>query len=161
MANNNMTETQRKLKENEAERLKLVRTSHIECDHTSGDRIIPVSDYNGVIRNRDQYTPTTVIHPECGAIFETAVFTPQEVEKAFFTIESMCHQIKLLTGANMDASKKKEISNCMENLDALHNNLGPYYNSMVKALSKTDNKQKRQERQVGGFGVTSGMFGRG
>ena len=117
-----------------------------------------LSDYSGIVHNRQSYPDTAVIHPETEAIFDARVFNPKEVEEAFFRIESMCQQIKTFCPALND-NKKQELINCMDNLDALRNNLAPYYNSMVKALGNNDNKKQRSERQVGGIGITSAMFG--
>lgn len=153
---NDMT---KELEEIKLKTSQLHRSMHIECDHNHQGNVIPLNKYEGTIRNIEDYSDTTVIHPACGAIFETMAFTPKEVEAAFFRIESMCHQIKLLTGNNIDDAKKGEIVKCMEMLDSIHNTIGPYYNSMVKALAKGDQKQqKRQERNIGGIGITANML---
>lgn len=144
-----------KAREREAAALRRQRT--IECDH-SGSSLVPIKDYNGLIRDAKKYPQTTVIHPECGAIFDAKAFSEEEMFLALFTLESACHQIKVMTGSNMSQDNKRELVSMTEHLEYIGNELLPYYNSMVKALGKTETQQRRSDRKVGGVGISANLF---
>lgn len=137
----------------------LKRQRALECDHTSKGGVVPISQYKGFIRDANKYPATTVIHPDCGAIFDSEAFTKEKVFNAVFTLESMCHQIKLLTGANMKDKNREDLEMQQEYIEYLNNSLVPYYNSMVDALSSSNkNQQRRSERKIGGMGISSNLF---
>ena len=132
------------------------RRKIIESDFS--DKLTMLSEYTGLVSNRHEYPESAVIDPETQAIFDSRVFNPPEVAECFFRLESMCQQIKVFCPALND-TKKQELYNLMNNLDAIRNSLTPYYNSMVKALGNNNQKKQRNDRQVGGIGINSAMFG--
>lgn len=149
--------TVEQIRDREREVAALKRQRAIECDHNSGSGVVPITEYNGIIRDAKKYPQTTVIHPDCGAIFDVKTFSEEEMFSALFTLESACHQIKLLTGANMKEKNWKDLEAIIESLAFVGNDLLPYYNSMVKALGNNQ-QQRRSDRKVGGIGVSASLF---
>lgn len=158
MANRSATQYQKELKEIKLKEMEYVKKHQITCNHTGATVLL--SSYNGSVPNRQKYPKTTLIDEDCGAIFDSARFTPDDVDTAFFRIESMCHQIKLLTAGALDADRRDELESIMIKLDSVRTNLEPYYNSMVKALANSNNESKRrQDKQFGGIGISANTFG--
>ena len=146
------------LNEKRRETAALERQRMLECDHVGGKGIIPLDQYDGVVRNREKYPKTTVIHPDCGTIFDAKAFSKEDMEAAIFTLSSACHQIKMMTGSNMKEKNKENLIMIMESIEYLKTDLVPYYNSMVKALAKNNEKPQRSGRKVGGMGISSSQF---
>lgn len=145
----------------------LERQKVLECDHTDGV-LIPIDQYNGVIKNPPSSSPdkkitypkTSVVHQSCGAIFDAKQFSEQETFDAIFTLESMCHQIKTMTGDNMQEKNRDQLNTAMEFIEYLRTNLIPYYNSMAAALGRADKTKKNNsyDKKLGGIGITSSQF---
>ena len=144
------------------EKAMIEKEMRMKDDFLSGKEVVRLSDYPGIVKNRDDYPDTAVVHEieDTITIFDTRMYTKKEVNEAFFTIESMAHQIKYLTRGNLADEKKEELYNYMEQLEAIKIGLGSYYLSMCKALADKGgkNKPKQNNRQVGGIGINSSMF---
>lgn len=146
------------LRESEKRVAHLKRLRNLECNHTSRGGVVLLKEYNGFVRNAEKYPENAVIHPDCGAIFDATAFTKDQVSETFFRLESMCQQIKMLTAESLSEKNKEDLIKMMEYIEYLQGNLGPYYNSMVEALTKDKAKQARSDRKFGGIGVSANLF---
>lgn len=162
MAKNNMdaaiAAAERELKNKRREKAK-------HCDHNSGDKLIPLNEYNAryPIQDRSLYPDTAMVHPDCGTIFDGKQYTAKETFDTFFKAKSMIHQVKFLTNANntMPEDKLDELNMYLEAVENVEAAIRPFYNEMVKNLEKTENNSRRNKdnRQYGHIGIKASMYG--
>lgn len=139
------------------------RGKQMDCDHNTKEEVIKLSSYNsGSIQNRGWYPETCMICQHCGTIFNAETFDPKEVFNIFLNAQSLLQQIKFCTRANsnMDPEKLDSLNEMIAQLDNIRANVEPFYNDMVKALSKQDDKGgKKQKPRTGHIGINAGLYG--
>ena len=133
------------------------------CDHTSKSPCVMLNEFNDYpVQNRSWYTETTMIHPDCGTLFEARAFTPEEVHMIYFNALSIIHQIKYLTSANttMDKQKLDELNSMLAAQTNIMATLEPFYNEMTKNLAKQDkgNNNKNRRQKIGRIGVSASAY---
>ena len=95
MANNNIREEINKRRRELGE---YERQAKNECNHkdSRGSFLIPLSEFDGFIKDRNKYDDYDMICTDCGEIVSFRTFTPSEISFAVGTIRSMANQLKVL-----------------------------------------------------------------
>lgn len=163
MANNSVRNWDDEIARLNSERKKLEKHKAHGCDHNTKDPVVPLASFNGYqIPNRKWYTDSTMIHPECGTMFDAKAWTPEEVHMIFFNALSVFHQIKYVIGANtsMTQDKLEELNNLLAAQENIRDTIEPFYNEMVKNMSKADNDKNRNKnnRKIGRIGISAAAY---
>lgn len=161
MANQKKNARLERLKQLKLEELALKEQNKIEEDFITGG-FKNINDPEAKVPNKEKYPhpEATVIHDISGIIFDTTLFTEDELENLFFEIQSAIYQIKFTTKGNLSEEKAEECNSMLETLISLRTNLSSYYNSMAKVMRNDQNNKgkKKDGRKIGGIGVSRQMF---
>lgn len=130
------------------------------CDHKNGKgpTIQRYKDKGTITRNTSGWSDDAKRCTRCGAIFESTVYTPTQLQDSMRMQYSIIDQIKLL--AELDESEQEQILQALESLRIIES-VNSYYNEMIKRLGKDRNKDNRKRGARGGFGVSQNMFNQG
>lgn len=140
------------------------RQAKNECNHKDnhGSTLVPVSEYDGFIKDRNKYDEFDMICTDCGEIVSFRTFTPSEIEFSISTIRSMGNQLKVL--GNLSDTEYEQIVDIMNITDGFNAAFVPFYNHSMKKLlgnnqkNKNNNNGSRKGRM--GKAVTSQSFNR-
>ena len=138
-----------------------VRRQQEYCNHRfggNGRHLENVHTTNQFVRDRNLYSDSTVICPECTDIFETDAYTLKDLNSGIFMYQSMLSQIKLFS--ELDENDWEAIDNAYRALDTI-SSMFTYYNDMVQKLTNgnKNNRNNNNGSSKGGVGVRSSMFG--
>ena len=113
------------------------------CDHKDNREswLEPVSEYDGFIKDRNQYDEFDMICTECGEIVNMKAMTDAEVDFTIDGIRNMCNQLKIL--GNLNESEREQIVEILSLTDALRVSLVPFYKKNMKKLIDGNNKKNR------------------
>ena len=118
------------------------RQAKNECNHKDnhGSTLVPVSEYEGFIKDRNKYDDYDMICTDCGEIVNFRKFTPAEVEFSISTIRSMANQLKVL--ANLTDTEYEQIVDIMNITDGFNAAFVPFYNHSMKKLLGNNNRNR-------------------
>lgn len=140
------------------------RQAKNECNHKDnhGSSLVPVSEYDGFIKDRNKYDDYDMICTDCGEIVSFRTYTDSEVDFAVSTIRSMANQLKVL--ANLSDTEYEQIVDIMNITDGFNSAFVPFYKHSMKKLLGNNNQKKNNNNgpRKGRMGkaVTSSSFNR-
>ena len=161
MANNNIRDEINKRRRELGE---YERQAKNECNHkdSRGSFLIPLSEFDGFIKDRNKYDDYDMICTDCGEIVSFRTFTPSEISFAVGTIRSMANQLKVL--GNLTETEYEQIVDIMNITDGFNSAFVPFYNHSMKKLigGKGKNNSNNNGPRKGKMGkaVTSQSFNR-
>ena len=141
-----------------------------EHEHRNG-KFMTVKDIDDSMRNvnlksyqkdgKGNAKGTIVVCDDCGAVFDTELFTPDKLEESLFIQESVLHQMKMLF--KFDADEYNTIvHDCFDAIETLRA-ANRFYNNAVKDLKdnnvrKNNNGGGSKNTAKGGIGINRSMF---
>ena len=130
-----------------------------KCNHKPNNKghVVNVHDSNIIFPGKKDLPETTVICTRCEKFFESCAYNPEELESAFYALESSIEQTKL--NANLSDEDWEAIGEAYTSIDSLRRFVR-YYNNMVNKLHTGGNKKNRDGKAVtkGHIGVRQNMF---
>lgn len=132
-----------------------------QCNHKPSNRgrVMPLHESKISVPGKKDYPESAVICPTCEKVFESGLYSGQEMTSAQYMIDSAVEQTKML--ANLNDEDKAFLDEVYAALDTI-SKFTVFYDEMVKKLGeKGGNKKGKSTTRKGNLGASRNHYNRG